>query len=107
MKPAQAGLVFERTAFERKPKIRKVRKNGIQKKKMNFERTLFDQTTSSHRKTINSFCYFVKSLESNIVRLILADLTQITNETRANDHEIKFHEIQSHIFHEIIRTIMR
>jgi hypothetical protein len=38
---------FERTAFERKPKIRKVRKNGIQKKKMNFERTLFDQTTSS------------------------------------------------------------
>ncbi len=38
---------FERTAFERKPKIRKVRKNGIRKKKTNFERTLFDQTTSS------------------------------------------------------------
>jgi hypothetical protein len=27
--------------------IRKIRKNKIQKKKLNFERTLFDQTTSS------------------------------------------------------------
>jgi hypothetical protein len=42
---------FERTAFERKPKIRKVWKNGIQKKKMNFERTLFDKTTSSRGNT--------------------------------------------------------
>ena len=40
-------VFFERTAFERKPKIRKIRKNEIRKKKMNFERTLFDQTTSS------------------------------------------------------------
>ncbi len=38
---------FKRTAFERKPKIRKVQKNGIRKKKTNFERTLFDQTTLS------------------------------------------------------------
>ena len=27
---------------------KKIQKNEIQKKKMNFERTLFDQTTSSH-----------------------------------------------------------
>ena len=42
---------FEWTAFERKPKIRKVWKNGIRKKKMNFERTLFDQTTLSRLDT--------------------------------------------------------
>ena len=38
---------FERTAFKRKPKMKKIRKNGFWKTFFNFERTLFDQTTSS------------------------------------------------------------
>jgi hypothetical protein len=41
------GLISKELLFERTSKIRKIRKNGIRKKKMNFERTLFDQTTSS------------------------------------------------------------
>ncbi len=40
---------FERTAFKRKPKMKKIRKNGFQNKFFNFERTLFDQTTSSRQ----------------------------------------------------------
>jgi hypothetical protein len=38
---------FERTAFERKPKMKKIWKNGFRNKFFNFERTLFNQTTSS------------------------------------------------------------
>ena len=41
---------FKRTAFERKPKMKKIRKNGFRNKFFNFERTLFDQTTSSRRQ---------------------------------------------------------
>jgi hypothetical protein len=38
---------FERTLIRKNDKNKKIQKNGIRKKKMNFERTLFDQTTSS------------------------------------------------------------
>ena len=42
-------LIFWKTGpFERTVKNKPVRKNGIHNKKMNFERTLFDQTTLSH-----------------------------------------------------------
>ncbi len=41
------AVFFERTAFERKTKMKKIRKNGFRKTFFNFERTLFNQTTSS------------------------------------------------------------
>ncbi len=43
------------TYFERTKKIRKIWKNEIQKKNMNFERTLFDQTTSSPQSSPSHF----------------------------------------------------
>ncbi len=42
------SIISKERLFERTKKIRKIWKNEIRKKKMNFEWTLFDQTTSSH-----------------------------------------------------------
>ena len=45
--------------FKRASKIRKIRKNEIQRKKMNFKWTLFDQTTSSPFISLYCNCFFL------------------------------------------------
>ena len=63
------AVFFERTAFERKPKMKKIRKNGFRKTFFNFERTLFDQTTSS-RQITRTFIFF--NCHKNLVFCVLS-----------------------------------
>ncbi len=51
---------FKELLFERMKKIRKFHKNGIRKKILNFERMLFDQTTSSHEDPIKLLPLYLK-----------------------------------------------
>jgi hypothetical protein len=48
-------IISKERLFERKPKMKKIRKNGFRKKIFNFERTLFDQTTSSPLEGLDIF----------------------------------------------------
>jgi hypothetical protein len=53
----QSYLFSKEVLFERMLKNSAFQKNGIQKKKLNFKRTLFDQSTSSHLKLVILITY--------------------------------------------------